>query len=309
MIKDMPRGITRRHLLAAAATAPFVSLARANQPLLSRVMVQGRPQDTGSSYKVRTIMPALDALGGIRQMRCRSPFLNTPGWNTYSGLAAAGVKFCFTLPIKEPAALVSDMVTFIQKHPGSIFAIEFPNEPDLNPVSYKGMKDTRLAARKGDAPALMAFCRDVTERLTQTEELKEIPRVAFNDWMHDEQRELVTFANSHIYPKPTTSVGAWLPSWRKLLAESGKQQGLITEWGRTTGGDDKNPVAPPVTQEQQAELLAADLRSVLAEPTVAAISLYELFSWKGKGEQDNFGLFNSDLSPRPAVEAIRAILA
>jgi hypothetical protein len=309
MPNDRPRGITRRQLLAVAAAMPFVSAARAEQSQLDRLMVQGRPQDTGSPYKLRTIMPALDALGGIRQMRCRSPFRNTAGWNTYSGLADAGVKFCFTLPVKEPAVLIGDMVAFARMHPGSIFAIEFPNEPDLNPVSYNGLKDVRLGAREGEAPALMAYCRDITELIKQTQELRNIPRVAFNDYMQYEQSELVTFANSHIYPKPSTPVGVWLPRWQRLLAESGKQQGFITEWGRTTGGDARNVVAPPISPERQAELLAADLRSVLAEPSVAVISLYELFSWKGRGEQDNFGLFNADFSPRPAVRAIREIVS
>ncbi|WP_416357029.1 hypothetical protein ACLNGM_02410 [Aureimonas phyllosphaerae] len=300
---------TRRQFLAAAAVVPFVRPANAIPSLLDRVMVQGRPQDTGSPYKVRNIMPALDALGGLRRMRCRAPFSGTPGWQSYEGLANEGVRFCFTLPIKDPTVLVDDMVAFVRLHPGSIFAIEFPNEPDLNPVSYKSMKDVRLGAREGDAPALMAFCRDITQILSQTEELKEIPRVSFNDWMQAEQSDLVAYANSHIYPKPTTPVDAWLPGWRALLAESGHKQGMITEWGRTTGGDASNPVAPPVSLDQQAELLSADLRSILAEPTVATVSLYELLSWPGDSEQNNFGLFNADLSPRPVVDAIRAIVS
>lgn len=300
---------TRRHFLAAATVLPFVRPAIAAPSPLDRVMVQGRPQDTGSPYKLRNIMPALDALGGLRKMRCRAPFSGTPGWQSYEGLADEGVRFCFTLPIKDPIVLIDDMVAFVRRHPGSIFAIEFPNEPDLNPVAYKSMEDVRLGARDGDAPALMTFCRDITQMLSRTEELKDVPRVAFNDWMQAEQSDLVSYANSHIYPKPTTPVDAWLPGWHALLAESGHSQGMITEWGRTTGGNASNPVAPPVSLDQQAELLTADLRSILAEPSVAIINFYELFSWPGDGEQNNFGLFNADLSPRPVVDSIRSIVS
>lgn len=301
--------MTRRAFVAASIVAPLATQSRAAPANLNRFMVQGRPQDTGSLYKVRNIMPALDLLGGVRRMRCRAPFSNTPGWVTYQGLAREGVRFCFTLPVKDPTVLVADLITFERDYPGAIAAIEFPNEPDLNPVTYAGMTDKRLGARKGDAPALMAFCRDVTELLSSTEELKDIPRIAFNDWMQPEQRSLVRYFNSHIYPKPTSSKDAWLISWKRRLQEAGYTEGVITEWGRTTGGGEKNFVAPPVSLDQQAELLQSDLVSIFSEPSVSFVSLYELLAWPGDGEQQNFGLFNADLTPRPVVSAIRSLLS
>lgn len=275
---------------------------------IDRFMVQGRPQDTSSVYKARNIIPALDALGGVRQMRCRAPFSGTLGWNQTVALANAGVKFCFTLPIKDINVLVNDIVAFEALKPGCVLAIELPNEPDLNPVTYNGVTDQRLGARTGNAPALMAFCNDVVALIKTKPTLANVPIVAFNDWMHTEQAGLADFGNSHIYPKPTTPQGNWISGWNTKLTNLGKPQGFITEWGRTTGGNSSNVVSPPVTLQQQADLLVQDLTTIFAQPSVAVVSIYELFAWSGSGEQDNFGLFNYDLSPRPAVSAIRSLL-
>jgi hypothetical protein len=57
--------LSRRHLIGALATAPLIpSIARGATPSISRLMVQGRPQDTQSPYKLANILPALDKLGG-----------------------------------------------------------------------------------------------------------------------------------------------------------------------------------------------------------------------------------------------------
>ncbi|MFD2136102.1 hypothetical protein ACFSLT_14790 [Novosphingobium resinovorum] len=78
-------------MAAGLAVLPLVpATVHAVPSRLDRVMVQGRPQDTGSLYKVRNILPALDKLGGLRRMRCREPYAGTPGWNTYLGLARQG---------------------------------------------------------------------------------------------------------------------------------------------------------------------------------------------------------------------------
>jgi hypothetical protein len=83
---------------------------------------------------------------------------------------------------------------------------------------------------------------------------------------------------------------------------------VITEWGRTTGGGEGNVTSPPVSLEDQGRLLAADVASVLSRPTVHVLNIYELFSWGGLSEMNNFGLFNADLSPRPAAVALRSLL-
>jgi hypothetical protein len=301
--------LSRRHLIAAMAMLPLLTSPAAAASKAGRVMVQCRPQDTGSLYKVWNIMPALDLLGGIRKVRCRDPYRGTLGWNTYVGLAQAGVKFCFTLSVRNINNIVADLKAFLLLVPGSIWALEYPNEPDLNPVTYGGFTDPRLGFRTGNAPALMAFIKAVNAAILADPVLRLIPRVASNDYMQAEQGQYTDFGNSHIYPRPTSSIPTMLSEFRSKVAVGGHRYGVITEWGRTTGGDSNNYTSPPVTLSRQASLLSSDIATVLAQPYVHTLSIYELFAWGGTSEMNNFGLFNSDLSPRPAVSAIRAVLA
>lgn len=303
--------LTRRRLVAGVASIPVAAWATTAfaSAKADRIMVQGRPQDTGSLYKVRNIMPALDQLGGVRKMRCREPFSGTVGWKTYVDLAKQGVRFCFTLTIRDVNKTVADLNAFLRAAPNSIFALEYPNEPDLNPVNYKGVRDRRLGFRTGDAPAFMAYVRDVNTALRSSPALRSIPLVASNDYMQAQQAPYCQFGNSHIYPRPKSCATNLLTEFRKKLAAGRHRQGFITEWGRTTGGGPKNFTSPPVSLADQAKLLSSDVAKVLAEPYVHTLSLYELFSWGGASEMNNFGLFNADLSPRPVVPAIRAVLA
>lgn len=305
---DQATIVSRRQVVGGLTALPLLASPALAQSWANRVMVQGRPQDTGSLYKVANILPALDQLGGIRKMRCREPFSGTAGWNTYVGLARGGVRFCFTLSVRDIATTIRDLRNFLTVAPGSIWAVEFPNEPDLNPVSYKGRTDPRLGFRTGNAPALMAFITDFTLAFRREPSLSAIPLIASNDFMQAEQKPYAKYGNSHIYPALTTNVADRLAGFEKKMSRGGYSQGVITEWGRTTGGSKTNATSPPVTIKQQAELLASDISSALGSSSVAAISIYELFCWQGTGEMANFGLFNNTLSPRPAVAAIRAVL-
>jgi len=301
--------ISRRHLMGTLAASPlFASTALAASARADRVMVQGRPQDTSSRYKFDNIMPALDRLGGVRKMRCREPYSGTAGWPTYVSLGKAGVKFCFTLAVRPIAKTLADLRAFLRAAPGSIWAIEFPNEPDLNPVAYKGMVDARLGFRTGNAPALMAFIRDFAAAIRADAVLGAIPLVASNDFMQAEQAAYTTYGNSHIYPTPAANVSSRLDGFGQKVTNGRHAAGIITEWGRTTGGNSRNVTSPPVSLQAQATLLASDVNAALQRPYVKAISIYELFCWSGTDEISNFGLFNADLSPRPVVAAIKAVL-
>lgn len=305
-----PTLFTRRRIMGAMAAMPFASAAaRAAPSRVDRLMVQGRPQDTGSLYKVRNILPALDKLGGVRKMRCREPFSGTPGWATYVGLGQEGVRFCFTLTARDIATSLRDLKAFLAMAPDSIWAIELPNEPDLNPVTYNGVTDPRLGFRTGNAPALMAFTKDFRAAIGIDPALGSIPLIASNDFMQAEQGPFTTCGNSHIYPKPGVSAADKLAQFQTKLAAGKHAKGVITEWGRTTGGDDGNVTAPPVTLKQQATLLASDMDAALSLASVQTVSIYELFAWGGSSEMNNFGLFNSDPTPRPAVAAIRSVIA
>lgn len=304
--------LSRRSILRSAFAVPIAGLyptaVRADMRPQARVMVQGRPQDTGSPYKLRPILTALDLLGGVRRMRCRVPYVGTPGWATYVGLARAGVKFCFTLSTRPLPTTIQDLVKFNRVAPGAIWAIEFPNEPDLNPITYHGETDRRLGARTGEAPALIAFCTEAHHLIRSTPDLRTVPIVAFNDFMQRQQIGLADFGNSHIYPKRSTDIAALITQWRNKVHGAGFREGVVTEWGRTTGGTLRNVTAPPVSIDEQGILMAGDVKRWLAEPTLKMIGLYELFSWRGSGEMENFGLFDVNMQPRPAVRLLRELM-
>ncbi len=242
-------------------------------------------------------------------MRCREPYANTVGWNTYVGLARAGVRFCFTLSVREPERSLADLRSFLHVAPGAIWAIEYPNEPDLNPVMFNGVRDARLGYRSGNAPSFMLYIQTMHRLLAADPQLRAIPIIASNDYMQREQGRLSTFGNAHIYPRESGDVASLLADFRQKVAAGGHRQGVITEWGRTTGGGWRNFTTSPVTVGRQAELIASDLGRIFADPTVAAVNLYELFSWPGPGEMENFGLFDADLKPRPVVARIRELVS
>lgn len=301
--------LSRRTIVSALATMAFTpALGATRSKRLDRMMVQGRPQDTGSVYKAGNILRALDQLGSIRKMRCREPFSGTPGWRTYIALAQAGVQFCFTLSGRDVGRSIADLRTFHAQVPGSIWAIEFPNEPDLNPVTYHGVRDARLGFRKGQAPALMGFIAEAHRALHADGALRTIPLIASNDFMQAAQARYSDLGNTHIYPRHDTDVASKLAGFRRKLEQGQHASGVITEWGRTTGGGGTNITAPPVSPAQQARLLCSDVEAALDLPFIKAFNIYELFAWKGAGEMQNFGLFNNDLSPRPVVPMLRAIL-
>ena len=299
---------SRRQLIGAIAATPLLGTSARASLRTGFVMVQGRPQDSGSAYKFRNIMPALDALGGVRKMRCREPYSGTVGWNTYLALAKAGVRFCFTLSARDTARSIADLHMFMAAVPGSIWAIEYPNEPDLNPVTYKGQTDRRLGFRTGDAPALMAYIADMHRLIRADAIFRDVRLIASNDYMQAQQKPHANFANSHIYLKPTASPTDATARFDDKMKAGRYSAGVITEWGRTTGGGIHNATSPPVTLSQQATLLGRDLEAAIADARINTFSLYELFSWPGPSEINNFGLFNADLTPRPVVHVIRSIL-
>lgn len=306
---DSKFALTRRHLIGGLAALPFVNVPAFAATPVQRMMVQGCPSNTQSRYTVANIMPALDKLGGVRKMRCREPYSGTAGWKAYVGLAKAGVRFCFTLTARRPIATsIADLKKFLTAIPGSFFAVEYPNEPDLNPVTYNGMTDVRMGFRTGNAPALMAFIRDFRKAFRADPAFNGVALVASNDFMQGEQAPYSNFPNTHIYPWRGTNVYDRLSGFGQKIAAAGKTTGIITEWGRTTGGSSTNRTAPPISLEDQARLLSTDVKAALATSYVHTISIYELFCWTGTSEIANFGLFNADLSPRPAVAAIRSVI-
>lgn len=220
-------------------------------------------------------------------------------------LAAAGIKFDFIIPlINQPgepstvdlSAFLSMLHSFIAAHPGSVIAMEGPNEVNDNPFTYDG--GTTLA---DDAAFQQAFYA----ALRADPELNGIPvynlSLAGTDATQFAQlgdlSASANYANSRGYlpddQTPQSALSALLPF--ALIDAPGLPE-VITEGGYAT-----NPAYPysGVDQTVQAKLTLDELMDGFKDG-ISKTYLYELFDDSGA----DYGLFNADGTPKLAATAI-----
>src|SRR3954471_2674741 len=227
------------------------------------------------------------------------------------GLAAAGYKFDFlvssALPQLGAAGLQNYFVSlekFLASHPGSISAIEGLNEANHQPFSYNGSSTLGAAAQyqsalyhavKGDA----ALARIPVYNLS----------LAYNDPQGYSQlgnmSGSVDFVNAHAYVStgatPNSSLAATLSA---VAAAAPGKPVVITETGYTTQA---NTQYLGVDETVQAKSILNTLVDAY-KAGVSATYLYEMFdrdsSANNTDPEANFGLFNSDGTPKLAATAI-----
>lgn len=228
-----------------------------------------------------------------------------------AGLAAAGYKFDFlvssALPQTGAAGLQNYIVSlekFAASHPGSISAIEGLNEANHQPFSYNGSSSLSAAAQ---------FQSVLYQAVKGDAALSSIPvfnlSLAYNDPQGYNQlgnmSGSVDFANAHAYVStsatPSSSLAATLSA--VSTAAPGKPV-VITETGYTTQA---NTQYLGVDETVQAKSILNTLVDAY-KGGVSATYLYELFdrdsSTSNTNPEANFGLFNSDGTPKLAATAI-----
>ncbi|KQT26946.1 MULTISPECIES: hypothetical protein [unclassified Bradyrhizobium] len=227
------------------------------------------------------------------------------------GLAAAGYKFDFlvssALPQSGTAGLqkyIASLEKFATSHPGSISAIEGLNEANHQPFSYNGSSSLTAAAQ---------FQSALYQAVNANAALGSIPvynlSLAYNDPQGYSQlgnmSASVDYANAHAYVStslnPSSSIAATLSA--VMTAAPGKPV-VITETGYTTQA---NTQYLGVNETVQAK----SILNTLVDAYKAGVSqtyLYELFdrdsSASNTNPEANFGLFNSDGTPKLAATAI-----
>ncbi len=227
------------------------------------------------------------------------------------GLAAAGYKFDFlvssALPQSGTAGLqkyIASLEKFAASHPGSISAIEGLNEANHQPFSYNGSSSLTAAAQ---------FQSALYQAVNANAALGSIPvynlSLAYNDPQGYSQlgnmSASVDYANAHAYVStslnPSSSIAATLSA--VMTAAPGKPV-VITETGYTTQA---NTQYLGVNETVQAK----SILNTLVDAYKAGVSqtyLYELFdrdsSASNTNPEANFGLFNSDGTPKLAATAI-----
>ncbi|PPQ19098.1 hypothetical protein CV770_12375 [Bradyrhizobium sp. AC87j1] len=227
------------------------------------------------------------------------------------GLAAAGYKFDFLVSSALPQTgttglqnYIASLQKFAASHPGSISAIEGLNEANHQPFSYNGSSSLSAAAQ---------FQSALYQAVNANAALGSIPvynlSLAYNDPQGYSQlgnmSGSVDYANAHAYVSTSlttsSSIAATLSA--VMTAAPGKPV-VITETGYTTQA---NTQYLGVNETVQAKSILNTLVDAY-KAGVSATYLYELFdrdsSAGNTNPEANFGLFNSDGTPKLAATAI-----
>lgn len=227
------------------------------------------------------------------------------------GLAAAGYKFDFLVSSALPQTgttglqnYIASLQKFAASHPGSISAIEGLNEANHQPFSYNGSSSLTAAAQ---------FQSALYQAVNANAALGSIPvynlSLAYNDPQGYSQlgdmSGSVDYANAHAYVSTSLTTGSSIAATLSavMTAAPGKPV-VITETGYTTQA---NTQYLGVNETVQAK----SILNTLVDAYKAGVSetyLYELFdrdsSAGNTNPEANFGLFNSDGTPKLAATAI-----
>ncbi|MCA6125519.1 RHS repeat protein [Bradyrhizobium sp. WSM 1704] len=227
------------------------------------------------------------------------------------GLAEAGYTFDFivssALPSSGSAGLqkyLASLEKFLAENPGSITAIEGLNEANHQPFSYNGSSSLSAAAQ---------FQSALYAAVKADSSLASIPvynlSLAYNDPQGYKQLGDMSgstdYTNAHAYvstgTNPEDSLAATLAAVKSAAA--GKPV-VITETGYTT---QENTTYLGVDQTVQAKSILNTLVDAY-KAGVSSTYLYELFDRNSAASdtnpENNYGLFNSDGTPKLAATAI-----
>jgi Ca2+-binding RTX toxin-like protein len=249
---------------------------------------------------IAKVLGALDYLG-IDHVRDRAP---NPSYARVGQLhleqaADAGLKFTFHALAKEdPVTVVRNLHSFLAANPGTISAIEGPNEVNNFPVSYKGLTGTAAA---------QAYQKALFAAVNADPLLKDIPVLGFTDYpVHSSASD---WNNTHPYPKkgdqPRDTIllnrnaqDAVDPGKPFAITEMGYHNALNAD---TKGGWEGVDLKTQAKLVLNAYMDAADLGS-------RATYLYQLLNspatGSGADQENQFGLFTATYAPKPAATAI-----
>ena len=224
------------------------------------------------------------------------------GWGADT-LARAGVQFDFVLGgLRLPSASISGIGQFAAAHPGSVMAIEGPNEINIWPVAYNGVTGVDAAtALLNDAAALAAANPNLAGAAIYDLTGAPVVPALIGD--------ASGYANIHPYPQNGNQPFSVLNARIGLRLIPGKEM-VITEAGYST------LMGPTAVWEGVDQLTQAKLTlNLIADATVLGMSktfLYQLFdtaSGTAATTDSSLGLFDSNLQPKLAATALHDLTA
>jgi hypothetical protein len=255
----------------------------------------------------QNVISALQYLG-INTIRDEPPGYNHDPTTTAANdaVAAAGVQLDALLVGNGPVDItdtIAETAAFEQAYPGSIAAIEGPNEINAWPITYDGITDNYAAG--------VQVTQDLWTAVHSNPSLEAVPvyaltlsygvtGVAAGEEQLGDLAPYVTYGNAHIYDCCNVWQGN-MPYWLPILKQDTPGMPMvITETGYTT------------TPSNVDELSAAkyNLNTLLENALngIVRTYLYELVdensSVTDTNVQDHFGEFHNDWTPKTGATAI-----
>jgi hypothetical protein len=222
-------------------------------------------------------------------------------------VAAAGVQFDALVVGNGAVDLtdtMADIAAFQQQYPGSIAAIEGPNEINGWPITYDGIADTYAAGVQVTQDLWTAVQGDSSLETVPVYALTlsyGITGVAAGEEQLGDLAPYVTYGNAHVYGGSSNVWQEKMPLWLPILTQDAPgRPAVITETGYTT------------TPSQVDELSAAkyNLNTFFENALngIAKTYLYELVD-EGPSATDtniehHFGEFHNDWTPKAGATAI-----
>lgn len=245
---------------------------------------------------------------GVKFVRDLALNTNQPKSAHYGALAAAGISFCLCLGVKRPIGEILDQIgAFEAAHPGTVHALEGPNE--INPNFSYGGAMGNVAGKQFMADLRAAAASNAHLRRTPIVSLTSYAGVAVD----------CDFANGHPYPKAGMQPGLVVRTAHdRAVGPDGVMPGkpmMFTEFGyHTLVG---KPLIPGRWQGVDPELQAVLTINGLLDNALLPITrtyIYQLLDaypeTGGPADQErHFGLFRVDGSPKPAATALRNLSA
>jgi hypothetical protein len=251
--------------------------------------------------------------------------VNVPGVNgsaplkSYWEAARAGIKFDFlvgggsfgrnsgswTSPSLEDR--LASIRWVARAEPGSVIAIEGPNEINNEPMVYEGIGGSGSEQLR----AALAMQHDLYRSVRSDSLLGALPIYYFTGYGAGAIPNgpdpsltpgLSDFNNQHPYPRGGEPPAAWVAR-RQVLTNGSGGPAVYTETGYTTNRANKHGVSPDVQAKYTLDLLLDT-----AKEGISATYLYELMDAYKPGSRQGdagYGLFDWQRNPKPVALALR----
>jgi hypothetical protein len=313
--------LDRRRLLGAGLMAAGWAAARAQEtplgaarretPLrcvdfLDSIGVNTHLRYVATQYNDVSAVIAAMKYAGFRYARDTAPDAHKPNASHYEAFARTGLSFClFWGVLRTMDNALGDVGALAAAHPGSVHALEGPNEISAH-FAYGGLTGI---------PAGQKFMTELRAGAAAVSSLRRLPVVNFTSFSPAPGD--CDYANQHPYPKAGAQPRERIVNaWEKQVGQQGAMPGkplMFTEFGyHTLVGKPARPGHwQGVDEERQAVMLINGWLDAAALG-ISRVYVYQLLDGQpdraAPNQENHFGLFRPDGSPKPAATAFKTFI-